>query len=138
MNGNKIIVHTLISVNDKYLVTKRSKLETTFPEYWDIPGGLADYGELPKEAVIRETFEEVGLHIKPTRIIHEDSNLDEEKNLIFIRLVYLCELEDDLKNIKLQLDEHSEYKLINSLDDLKNEKISPFLVDLFDYDLNIK
>ena len=84
MNGNKIIVHTLISVNDKYLVTKRSKLETTFPEYWDIPGGLADYGELPKEAVIRETFEEVGLHIKPTRIIHEDSNLDEESDLNLI------------------------------------------------------
>jgi len=44
MNGNKIIVHTLIKTKNGYLVTKRSKGETTFPEYWDIPGGLAEYG----------------------------------------------------------------------------------------------
>ena len=73
MNGNKIIVHTLIKSNEKYLVTKRSRQETTYPEYWDIPGGLADYGELPKDAVIRETKEEVRLNIIPTKIIHEDS-----------------------------------------------------------------
>lgn len=135
MKGNRIIVHTLITIDGKYLVTKRSKEETTFPEYWDIPGGLVDLGELPKDAVIRETMEEVGLNIIPTKVIHEDSNLDKEKDLIFIRLVYLCELNDDIKNIKLQEEEHSEYRLINSLDDLKNEKISPFLIDLFNNDL---
>lgn len=135
MKGNRIIVHTLITIDGKYLVTKRSKEETTFPEYWDIPGGLVEYGELPKEAVIRETMEEVGLNIIPTKVIHEDSNLDKEKDLIFIRLVYLCELNDDIKNIKLQEDEHSEYRLINNLNELKGEKISPFLIDLFNNDL---
>jgi len=131
MNGNKIIVHTLIKTKNGYLVTKRSKEETTFPEYWDIPGGLAEYGELPKEAVIRETKEEVGLDIIPTRVIHEDSNLDKTKNLIFIRLVYLCELKSRIDDIILQEEEHSEYKFINSLVDLKNEKISPFLIEVF-------
>jgi len=135
MNGNRIIVHTLIKIDNKYLVTKRSKEETTYPEYWDIPGGLVEYGELPKDAVIRETKEEVNLNIIPTKVIHEDSNLDEEKNLIFIRLVYLCDLKDDISNIKLQEDEHSEYKLINSLNDLKDELISPFLIELFNKDL---
>ena len=135
MNGNRIIVHTLIKIDNKYLVTKRSKEETTYPEYWDIPGGLVEYGELPKDAVIRETKEEVNLNIIPTKVIHEDSNLDEEKNLIFIRLVYLCNLNDDISNIKLQEDEHSEYKLINSLNDLKDELISPFLIELFNKDL---
>lgn len=131
MNGNKIIVHALINDNKGYLVTKRSKEETTFPEYWDIPGGLAEYGELPREAAIRETKEEVGLDIVPTRIIHEDSNFDKSKNLIFIRLVYLCELNSKIDNIILQEEEHTEYRFINSLEDLKEEKISPFLVELF-------
>ena len=135
MNGNKIIVHTLIKSNGKYLVTKRSRQETTYPEYWDIPGGLADYGELPKEALIRETKEEVGLNINPTKIVHEDSNYDKEKYLVFIRLVYLCELNDDIKNIKLQVEEHTEYRLIGSLEDLEGEKISPFLIELFNNDL---
>ncbi len=135
MNGNRIIVHTLIKIDDKYLVTKRSKSETTFPEYWDIPGGLVEYGELPKNAVIRETKEEVNLNIIPTKVIHEDSNLDEKKGMIFIRLVYLCKLVDDIKNIKLDYEEHSEYRLIKSLDDLEEELISPFLIELFEKDL---
>ncbi len=135
MNGNRIIVHTLIKIDDKYLVTKRSKEETTFPEYWDIPGGLADYGELPKDAVIRETKEEVNLKIIPTKVIHEDSNHDKEKDMIFIRLVYLCILDDNINNIKLQEAEHSEYRLINSLNNLEGELISPFLKELFLIDI---
>ena len=91
---------------------------------------MAEYGELPREAVIRETKEEVGLDIIPTSVIHEDSNLDKSKNLIFIRLVYLCELKLRIDDIVLQ-EEHSEYRFINSLEDLKNEKISPFLIEVF-------
>lgn len=135
MNGNRIIVHTLIEYNKKYLVTKRSKTETTFPEYWDIPGGLVELGELPKDAIVRETKEEVNLNIIPTRIIHEDSNLDSNKDMIFIRLVYLCELKDSIDNIKLNEEEHTEYKFISSLDDLKDELISPFLIEVFEEDL---
>lgn len=135
MNGNRIIVHTLIKVDNKYLVTKRSKNESTYPEYWDIPGGLVEYGELPRDAVIRETKEEVNLNIIPTNVIHEDSNLDVEKDMIFVRLVYLCELNDDINNIKLDYDEHSEYRLIESLDELKDELISPFLEELFMKDI---
>lgn len=135
MNGNRIIVHTLIKVDNKYLVTKRSKNESTYPEYWDIPGGLVEYGELPRDAVIRETKEEVNLNIIPTNVIHEDSNLDVEKDMIFIRLVYLCELNDDINNIKLDYDEHYEYRFIESLDELKGELISPFLEDVFMKDI---
>lgn len=136
MNGNRLIVHALIRVNNKYLVTKSSKNEDTFPEYWDIPGGLVEYGELPKNAVIRETKEEVNLNIVPVSIIHEDSNFDEEKDMIFIRLVYLSELDDSINNIKIDYNEHSEYRLINSIDELDNELISPFLDELMKKDLN--
>lgn len=131
MNGNKIIVHTLIQTEEGYLVTKRAEEETPFPEYWDIPGGLAEAGELPKDALIRETKEEIGLDILPTKIIHEDSNFDENKNLVFIRLVYLCAVKSNFDDITLQEEEHSEYRFINSLEDLENEKISPFLFEVF-------
>lgn len=131
MNGNRIIVHALIKSNKGYLLTKRSKLELTYPEYWDIPGGLVDYGELPRQALIRETLEEVGLNIIPTKIIHEDSNYDKEKDMIFIRLVYLCELKSSIDDIVLQEKEHTEYKMIRSLNELQGDKISPFLYDVF-------
>ena len=118
MNGNRIITHTIICVDGKYLVTKRSKDEFPYPDYWDIPGGIVEYGELPRDGAIRETFEEVGLKIIPTKVIHEDSELD-----------------DDIKNIKLDEEEHSEYRLINSIDELKDEKVVPFVLDVFNKDL---
>ena len=131
MNGNRLIVHALIRIDNKYLVTKRSKNEDTFPVYWDIPGGLVEYGELPRNAVIRETKEEVNLNITPIDVIHEDSNFDKEKDMIFVRLVYLSELNDSIDNIKIDYNEHSEYKLIKSINDLDSKLISPFLYDVF-------
>lgn len=84
---------------------------------------------------MRETKEEVNLNIIPTQVIHEDSNYDKDKDMIFIRLVYLCNLNDDFNNILLDEEEHSEYKLITNLNDLNNELISPFLIELFQKDL---
>jgi len=131
MNGNRIIAHTIIKCANGYLVTKRSKNEVPYPEYWDIPGGIGEYGELPRETAIRETKEEIGLDIIPTKVIHEDSELDKNKGLVYIRLVYLCELKSDIKNIALQEDEHSEYRFIKSLADLGNDNVVPFLEDVF-------
>ena len=138
--NNKLIVHGLMKINDKFLVIKRTKIKrgklNMFPLYWDIPGGLVEVGELPREALIRECFEEVGLNVKVKNVIHEDSNLDSQKNCIFTRLVYICEvINQGEKDIVLQLDEHSEYKLINNLEDMKGELISPFLEEVFNKDL---
>ncbi len=131
MNGNRIIVHGLIKYNDGYLLTKRSKEESVYQEYWDIPGGLAEYKELPKEALKREVKEEVGLDVTPTIVIHEDSNYDKKKDMVFIRLVYICEFNGNINDIVLDEKEHTEYRIIKSLDELKNEKIVPFIYELF-------
>ena len=41
---NKLIVHGLIIIDEKYIVIKRSAIKrgkpNVFPKYWDIPGGL--------------------------------------------------------------------------------------------------
>ncbi len=86
---------------------------------------------MPREALIRETKEEVNLSIIPTKVIHEDSNYDSAKDMIFIRLVYLSELKNSLDNIILDEDEHSEYKLIENISELNEELVSPFLIDVF-------
>lgn len=127
MTGNRIIVHALIKINNKYLVTKRSLEEEVYANYWDIPGGLVEYGELPTNVLIREVKEEVGLDVDIIKIIHEDSNFDQKKDMIFIRLVYLCKLKKANQTINLDKKEHSKYLMINKAEDLHNEKIVPFL-----------
>lgn len=43
---NKLIVHGLMKINDKYLIIKRSIIKrgkpNVYPEYWDIPGGSVE------------------------------------------------------------------------------------------------
>ena len=133
---NKLIVHGLIIIDEKYIVIKRSAIKrgkpNVFPKYWDIPGGSVEDYETPVEALVREIKEEVGLDVNIKQIIHEDSNYDKSKNIMFTRLVYKCSLKETgcLPIIKLDPEEHTEYRLISSLEDLNTERIVPFLADI--------
>ena len=134
---NKLIAHGLMQIGDKFILIKRTKIKrgkpNSAPEYWDIPGGMVEDGELPQYAVVRETKEEVNLDVKVGRILHEDSNYDQGKDTIFTRLVYLCEVQNnDVSDIVLQEDDHSEYRLISSVDEMTGEKIVDYLPDVFE------
>lgn len=137
MNQNfRLIAHALVKIDGKYLFIKRTAIKrgkpNSYPEYWDVPGGMVEVGEKPSDAAIRETKEEVNLDIKVGKVLHEDSNYDEAKGTIFTRLVYEAELLDNQseKDIILQEDEHSEYKLVNDISEI--DKPVEFLYDAID------
>lgn len=132
MQGNKIIVHALIKIDDKYLVIKRSENENVYPLYFDIPGGMINMGEMPTDGLHREVKEEVGLSIKNLKIIHEDSNYDKTKDKVFIRLVYLAELDCSFENLIIDKSEHTEYLLIKDLLEIKGKYV-PYLQDVFSF-----
>ena len=145
-NKNKLIAHALVKIGDKYLLIKRTEIKrgkpNTLPLYWDIPGGMVEDGETPQEAAIRETKEEVNLDVLIGPVLHEDSNYDEEKGIVFTRLVYkafLCEGQNE-KNILLQEDEHSEYQLVSNINEV--DKPVDYLYDTVKnaliYDCGIK
>lgn len=133
----KLIAHALVKVNDKYLLIKRTPIKrgkpNSLPEYWDIPGGMVEEGEIPSIAAIRETKEEVNLDVTIGPIIHEDSNYDESKGTVFTRIVYQAELLDsqDEKDIILQEDEHSEYRLVSDINEV--DKPVDYLYDTIDH-----
>ena len=92
----KLIAHTLIEKDGKYLLIKRSKIKrglpNVYPSYWDIPGGSVEENELPREAALREAMEEVNQKLRINKIIHEDSQFDASKDTVFTRLVYAGEI----------------------------------------------
>ncbi|MEO1791379.1 MAG: NUDIX domain-containing protein [Cyanobacteria bacterium J06629_19] len=58
--------------------------------YWTLPGGGLDFGEDPKDAVVREVKEETGVTIRPTTVVAVDSIYDCSQSTDFhgVRILY--------------------------------------------------
>ena len=130
----KLIAHTLIEKEGKYLLIKRSKIKrgrpNVYPSYWDIPGGSVEENELPREATLREAMEEVNQKIRIDKIIHEDSLFDASKDTVFTRLIYAGRILEE-RDIILDPEEHTDFVWISSLKGLESELIVPYLIDIF-------
>jgi ADP-ribose pyrophosphatase YjhB (NUDIX family) len=61
-------------------------VKPTYKDGWDIPGGYAEPGESPAEAITRELSEEIGLHRRPRRLLLVDwaPLPDEGDKLLFV------------------------------------------------------
>ncbi|MFT4011318.1 MAG: NUDIX domain-containing protein [Nocardioidaceae bacterium] len=54
------------------LLTQMSA-RTPIEGLWGLPGGGIDHGEHPREAVVREVYEETGLHVEPGAVLDVSS-----------------------------------------------------------------
>ena len=129
----KLIAHTLIEKDGKYLLIKRSKIKrglpNVYPSYWDIPGGSVEENELPREAALREAIEEVNQKLRINKIIHEDSQFDASKDTVFTRLVYDGEILEE-RDFILDPEEHTDFKWISSLKDIESNLVVPYLLEI--------
>ena len=129
----KLIAHTLIEKDGKYLLIKRSKIKrglpNVYPSYWDIPGGSVEENELPREAALREAMEEVNQKLQINKIIHEDSQFDASKDTVFTRLVYAGEILEE-RGFILDPEEHTDFIWISSLKDVESNLVVPYLLEI--------
>ena len=129
----KLIAHTLIEKDGKYLLIKRSKIKrglpNVYPSYWDIPGGSVEENELPREAALREAMEEVNQKLRINKIIHEDSQFDAIKDTVFTRLVYTGEILEE-RDFILDPEEHTDFIWISSLKDIESNLVVPYLLEI--------
>ena len=129
----KLIAHTLIEKDGKYLLIKRSKIKrglpNVYPSFWDIPGGSVEENELPREAALREAIEEVNQKLRINKIIHEDSQFDASKDTVFTRLVYAGEILEE-RDFILDPEEHTDFKWISSLKDIESNLVVPYLLEI--------
>lgn len=65
--SRKLIVsaNLIIEKNNKLLLLKRSEWAPVFGGYWHCVTGKIENNETPKQAIIREAYEEVGLIVEP-------------------------------------------------------------------------
>ncbi len=128
-----LIVHALIvNAKGEILLIRRSETEDVLPGVWDIPGGTLEDGEDPKEGATREVKEETDLEVKNPRLFHYTSNVDQEKNKQFVRLIFSGECASS--DIRLNPEDHDEYRWVfpdNIPDDMKLVEYLHETLDLF-------
>jgi ADP-ribose pyrophosphatase YjhB (NUDIX family) len=86
----KVDVRAAVVVDNKILLVK----EVT-DGCWAMPGGWADVGDTPSEVATRETFEESGYKVKPTKVVGVfDANRSGRPLELFhaYKIVFLCDL----------------------------------------------
>ena len=109
----------------KFLILRRAN-DCAGDGNWDIPGGAIETGENEQDALKREVFEETNLKIKNIKKLQTINFKVAEKGINSDMNIYKAET-DEL-NVKLKpatwegsngKSEHSEYKWINTKEDLE-------------------
>lgn len=99
------------------LFDEQGKLLVVEPAYkttWEIPGGVVEANESPRQTAIREVAEELGLYCEPLRLLgvdysSESSSRTESMNFIFLGPLLTAK---DIASIRLRKDELLSYELL--------------------------
>lgn len=100
----------LFNESGKFLIVK-----PRYEEGWLLPGGIIEKNESPRETVIREVKEELGLDIEPKELLCIDYTSPTQTRTESVQLIFNGGKLDisQLQNIKLQGEELSEYKFVD-------------------------
>lgn len=90
--GCTILVHR----HGRVLIGERGEDCQTAPGLYAFPGGRMDFGENPKQAIVRELFEETGLVIaeKDVRFLRYCNEYFPEQGKHYVSLVFIIELNE--------------------------------------------
>lgn len=86
----------------------------TYKEPWEIPGGVVEKNESPRETVIREVFEEIGLFCQVERLLCVDFSDENETRTESLQFIFLGPLLTDemIASIQLPQEELSEFRIL--------------------------
>jgi mutator protein MutT len=115
MNTQYIIASALIHKNGKILIAKRAANKKIFPDQWEVPGGHVEFGESAQEAVAREVREEIHVDIIVGEPVFCFSYISSQGNHA-IEVDFLATLKDESQSIKINPEDHSEYKWVDEVD----------------------
>jgi len=84
-----LVTAAVIRDGDSVLIARRLP-DDPFPRLWEFPGGKAEPGELPEEALARECFEELGITVEVGRLF--DAIYHRYEHTAVALLFYECKI----------------------------------------------
>ncbi len=119
--GYYISVVGVVILNEanEILLQRRSSNKRVNPNKWGICGGKVDFGETPLDAVVRETFEEIGVLLEKEELNFFSMEVIEKLHFT----VYYTRKDVDVNTCKLQKEEVAGVQWFNieELQNLDNE-----------------
>ena len=97
------------------LFTERSPDKRYAGGLWEIPGGGVRAGENSQDAVRREILEETGINLydRDYEKLYTYKRINTESNSYFVDMYSYIISEDDVQNIKMQVEEVSDFKILS-------------------------
>lgn len=97
----------------KLFTPRRAETKKFLPGVFELAGGHIDFGEDIVEGLKRESIEELGMHISVGDPFVSFTYLNEIKGSHSIEVIYFAKFLDPLENIRLNPEDHSEYRWVS-------------------------
>jgi len=111
--GAAIVLYSSEDRN-RVLLTKRSQNKTSFPGFWELPGGAIEKDEGSEECIRREIHEELGTEIQDLELLFVDlSYHDAKRHIVFVYQGKFCE-----NTLRINSWEIEDYQIVNPLSPL--------------------
>lgn len=81
-----VAVALFVERDGRFLFMKR--LGAAGAGTWAIPGGGVEFNEEPRDAAVRELFEETGIHVKELQFLSYSNDVMDKENLHYVTLLY--------------------------------------------------
>ena len=125
-----VIVVGVVRLDNKFLVLKRTLSQEFDPGKWEFVSGFLKQDD-KETAVVEQVKYETGLHAK----IIQTGETFEVADQYGVWIIHPFLLESDKRQINLNKDDHSEYKLISQEDVTNLDRVEGLEKNLVSFDL---
>jgi 8-oxo-dGTP diphosphatase len=89
-------------------------VKPTYRDTWNLPGGVVETNESPQNACIREVREEIGIEIKPKRLLCIDYTSKNEESIESLQFIFFGGTlsQEKISEIKVAADEINAYQFL--------------------------
>jgi 8-oxo-dGTP diphosphatase len=109
-------IHHDFDGDQKLFMPKRAATKKFLPNVFELPGGHIDYGEDIVEGLKREITEELGMTITVSDPFAAFTYMNEVKGSHSIEVIYFATFNEPIENIKIDPEDHSEYRWFSETD----------------------
>lgn len=102
-------IHQKFDGVEKVFLPKRAETKKFLPGVYELPGGHVDFGEDMIVALKREVMEEFGMRVAVGDPFAVFTYTNQIKGSHSIEVIYFAKFEDDVSQIRLNPDDHSEF-----------------------------